>query len=311
MNSLLFFKPVLREMIWGGNRLANYGYKLVSDHTGEAWLISGVEGYETEVSRGRFTGQKLNDIYKKHRELFGNIESEEFPLLVKLIDAREDLSIQVHPDDDYAAKVEKYPRGKTECWYVVDCDEGSDIIIGHNAENSEQLAKMINSKNWKDLLNILPIEAGDFFYIPAGTLHAIRRGTLILEIQQSSDITYRVYDYDRIRDGKPRKLHIQKSIDVITCPSNYKKNIRKINVQSNAEVEKLVDCEFFSATRYDLNGRVKVKRDKPFLIVDILDGNGYIGDESLKKGDNFIITSLVDEVEFEGKLHFVVSGPNC
>ena len=200
MKDLLFMKPYCREVIWGGQRLKEiYGYETSGCHTGEAWVVSANENGQSVVDRGEYKGRTLKELWDSHRELFGNLPGEEFPLLVKLIDAREDLSIQVHPDDGYARLHEAGARGKNECWYILDCPQEADIIIGHRAKSRGELARMVEEKRWDYLLNVIPIHKGDCFYIPSGTIHAIRRGTLLLEIQQNSDLTYRLYDYGRRR----------------------------------------------------------------------------------------------------------------
>ena len=158
-------------------------------------------------------------IVEKHPEVFGKVDSDRFPLLIKIIDAKDDLSIQVHPDDDYAKVHENGSLGKTECWYILDCKKNATIVIGHNSRTKEELSRMIHEGKWSEFIREIPIKKGDFLQIDPGTVHAIKGGTLILETQQNSDITYRVYDYGRLSNGKPRELHIDKSIDVITVPA--------------------------------------------------------------------------------------------
>ena len=205
----------MKEVVWGGTRIQKeYGYMSNSDHIGEAWLVSANENGLSKVINGKYKGLSLKELWDKHREIFGKELKGVFPLLIKYIDAKDNLSIQVHPNDDYARVVEQQPNGKAESWYILDCDKDSDILIGHNAENKEEFKKYIDNKEWDKLLRIKKIKKGDFFNIPAGTVHAIRKGTLILETQQNSDITYRLYDYDRLQNGKKRELHIKKSIDL-------------------------------------------------------------------------------------------------
>lgn len=163
---------------------------------------------------GPYAGHTLSWLWAEHRELFGNCEGKEFPLLVKILDAKDDLSIQIHPNDEYAAEHENGSLGKTECWYVLDCEPDATIIVGQRAKDRTEAAQMIKDGRWDDMLNVLPIHKGDFFQIDSGTVHAIKTGTLILETQQSSDVTYRLYDYDRPgTDGKLRPLHIEQSLD--------------------------------------------------------------------------------------------------
>ncbi len=215
----LFFEPVLQERIWGGEKLSSFGYELSSDHTGECWAFSAHPNGPSIVKNGTYQGLSLADLWKEHRELFGNLEGETFPLLTKILDANDDLSVQVHPDDHYAKEHENGELGKTECWYIIDCEEDAELIFGHNAKSKEELDKMIDEGKWEDLLRVVKIKKGDFFYVPSGTVHALCKGTLVLETQQNSDTTYRLYDYHR-KDaaGKERELHLGKSKDVIQVP---------------------------------------------------------------------------------------------
>ena len=211
----LFLTPYFRLKIWGGRKLDDiFHYDIPEGKVGEAWIISGYKDDASTVTDGPLKGMSLRDVYLKHPELFGNPEAKEFPLLVKFLDANDNLSVQVHPDDDYARKVEN-DSGKTESWYVMQADPGAYIIYGHHAKSREELADMIHKGEWDKLLRKVPVKAGDFFYVPAGTIHALTKGCLVIETQQSSDVTYRLYDYDRVgKDGKKRELHTQKSIDV-------------------------------------------------------------------------------------------------
>ncbi len=305
---LLFMKPFCREVLWGGSRLkTDYGYETEGDHTGEAWVVSTNKDGVSTVAGGTYDGWSLRDLWEKHRELFGGSTEKEFPLLVKLIDAREHLSIQVHPDDAYAAANENGEKGKTECWYIVDCDKDADIIIGHKAKTHEELESMIQDGRWDDLLQIYPIHKGDFFFIPAGTVHAIRGGTLILEIQQNSNITYRLYDYGRLQDGKPRELHTRQSLDVIHCPQTMEDTKEDIEHHPGAESQKLVNCEFFTVVHWNIHGSYDMEQPHPFLIVDILNGAGTVNGRKIKKGDHFIAPSGCDSLSFEGEIEAVTS----
>jgi mannose-6-phosphate isomerase len=216
---ILFLEPVFKERIWGGKKLnTRFGYDLPYEKTGECWAISAHPNGSSIIKNGRFKGRTLRDVYEKDRELFNHLASPRFPLLTKILDANDDLSVQVHPSDDYALTYEK-DLGKTECWVVLEAEPGAKIIYGHNARTKEELRQMIESHRYNELLIEKEVKAGDFIYVPSGTIHALGKGLLILETQQSSDTTYRVYDYDRLDDqGKPRDLHIQKSIEVSTVP---------------------------------------------------------------------------------------------
>ena len=178
MRDIIFLQPVFKQMLWGGTRLRDeYGYDIPGDHTGEAWVVSAHSHGDCTVKEGPWAGKTLSWLWENQPQLFGSDGSGQFPLLVKIIDARDDLSIQVHPDEQYARAHENGASGKTECWYVLDCDPDSTIVIGHHAKDREELRRMAAEGRWSDLIRILPIKKGDFFQIEPGTVHAIRRNT--------------------------------------------------------------------------------------------------------------------------------------
>ena len=308
MGELLFMKPYCKEVIWGGTKLKSiYGYETQGNHTGEAWVISANPDGQSVVTEGHYQGKTLKELWDGHRELFGNLEGDVFPLLIKLIDARDHLSIQVHPDDEYAYSHENGEKGKTECWYIVDCDEGADIVIGHKAQTKEELKAMIDEGRWDDLLNVIPIHKGDFFYIPAGTVHAIRKGTLILETQQNSNITYRLYDYGRLQDGKPRQLHIKQSLDVIRCPQERENTVQEAVEKDGNISQRLVSCPLFTVDHFETAEKMTMEQTYSFLIVDVLEGEGSVNNHPIKKGDHFIAPFGCGNLEFSGKLELITS----
>lgn len=300
MGHILKMKPVFKEMIWGGHKLKDvYGYEIPSDHTGECWAVSAHKNGDCTIENSEFAGKTLSWLFEHHRELFGNIEGEEFPLLVKIIDARDDLSVQVHPNDEYA-RVHEDSLGKTECWYVLQADEGTKMVMGHHAKTKDEFIKAIEEDDYDNLLNSFAIEKGDFFYIPSGTLHAICSGSLIYEAQQSSDITYRVYDYHRKdQDGNERQLHVQQSIDVTNVPAQIgsSKSFRETQLENGTKV-RYVESEFFKVDCYRLNGKNTVENDAPFQMVSVIEGEGMIDGQSVKKGDHFLICSDQKETVF-------------
>lgn len=309
MGEMIFLNPVFKEVIWGGNKLNTvFGYDIPSDHTGEGWMISAHKSGDCTISSGTFEGKTLSWLWDNHRELFGGIEGDVFPLLVKIIDAKQHLSIQVHPDDAYAAENENSALGKTECWYVLDCEPDSTIVVGHNAKTKEELKQMISDKKWMDLIRIRPLHKGDFFQINPGTVHAIRGGSVILEIQQSSDITYRLYDYDRLQNGKPRELHLKKSIDVIRCPHQENDFAVQKTSGDGFEAELLVRCPFYSVTKVTVTGKAVFEQNEPFQMISAIDGEGTIDGVSLKKGMNLILPAGYGKYEVEGNVGFMVSG---
>ncbi len=308
--NIIKLKPVFKQMIWGGNRLKHdFGYYIDMDNVGECWGISAHENGDCVVAKGKYAGVHLSRLYREHRELFGNIDEDRFPLLTKIIDAESDLSIQVHPDDDYAMINENGASGKTECWYILDAKDDATIIIGHNASSHDEVEKMINEKRWNEFIREIPVKKGDFFHITPGTVHAIKGGTLILETQQSSDITYRVYDYDRLSDGKPRQLHVKQSIDVIKAPYVYEEPEKNESVTINRNMKQLVSCDYFSVWKFDVDGSEELIMDQAFMLASVVEGSGSIDGEPLKKGDHFIIPCGYGKAVFDGKLSLIISAP--
>ncbi len=308
MKDIIFLEPVFKEMIWGGNRLkTDFGYNIPSDNTGECWAVSAHSNGDCTIKNGEFKGHTLSSLWNNHRELFGEVQGEVFPLLIKIIDAKADLSIQVHPDDAYAKKNENGALGKTECWYILDCDEGATIIIGHNANDKEEMIEMIDNKRWKDFIQELPIKKGDFFQIDPGTVHAIKSGTVILETQQNSDITYRLYDYDRLQNGKPRELHLKKSIDVMKCPQKYEEITRKTVNLEQGICEELVTCDYYSVRKITVTGQVNMTQNESFTIISVIEGKGFINGIQIKKGDHFILPSGYGDYSLDGNMELISS----
>ncbi|MGB8453521.1 MAG: mannose-6-phosphate isomerase, class I [Anaerocolumna sp.] len=308
MKDAIFLEPVFKEMIWGGNRLkTDYGYDIPSDNTGECWAVSAHTNGDCTIKNSIYKGEKLSSLWKNHRELFGDVKGDSFPLLIKIIDAKADLSIQVHPDDEYTAQYENGSLGKTECWYILDCEADGKIIIGHNAKDKTELKNMIDEHRWDELIRVLPIRKGDFFQIEPGTVHAIKAGTVILETQQNSDITYRLYDYDRLSDGKPRELHIDKSVDVIKCPYSDKGTERKLINFEQAVVEELVTCQYYSVRKLSVNGKQSFDQSEPFTILSVIEGEGFIDGVKIIKGDHFILPADYGAYCLEGNMQLITS----
>lgn len=308
MKTILKCKPILQEKIWGGDRLKSvFGYDIPSDHTGECWAISGHPGGDCPVENPEFAGQTIGSLWRSRPELFGNTPGDIFPLLIKIIDAREDLSIQVHPDDAYAAVHENGALGKTECWYVLDCDPGATIVIGHNAKSTQEMAQMVQQDRWEELLRVIPIHKGDFFQIDPGCLHAIKGGTLILETQQSSDVTYRFYDYGRLQDGKPRQLHIQQSLAVTKAPFLPAQPQQERFSQGDATITRLVSCPYYTVYRATLAGKAVFDWKAPFVNVSILSGEGTLDGQKVQKGDHLLICADYGEMVMEGQMELIYS----
>ncbi len=310
----LFMEPVFQEKIWGGNSLhSEFGFDLPSEKIGEDWAISAHPHGVSTVQNGPFKGQKLDQLWRDHQELFGNQEGDVFPLLVKILDAADDLSVQVHPDDDYALKHEG-EFGKTECWYIIDAKPGAQIIYGHTAKTREELAQMIEEGRWDDLLHKVTVKKGDFFYVPSGTIHGIGKGIMILETQQSSDTTYRVYDYDRKDDqGNPRKLHIDQSVDVTTVPARENTLNISENKQGSSSVITYLQTEFFNVYEWQVHGFLKLNKQAPYTLATVTDGYGKLIVEDktyeLTMGTSFILPNDVKSWELQGEATLIASEP--
>lgn len=310
----LFMQPVFQEKIWGGNRLRTvFGFEIPNDKIGEDWAISAHPHGVSVIENGPYKGQTLDQLWAQHKELFGNPTEEVFPLLIKILDAEDDLSVQVHPDDAYGLKHEG-ELGKTECWYIIDAAPGSEIIYGHHAQTREELAAMINEGRWDDLLTRVPVKKGDFFYVPSGTIHAIGKGIMILETQQSSDTTYRVYDYDRKDDsGNPRELHIQQSVDVTTVPAKAPAlNIQEVRKGDSAVIT-YVKTDFFNVYEWQVKGRLSFSKQAPYTLATVIDGFGQLvvnGETyELKMGTSFILPAQIESWEVQGELTIIASEP--
>ncbi|MGX4598850.1 mannose-6-phosphate isomerase, class I [Faecalimicrobium sp. JNUCC 81] len=309
----LFLNPLFMYRIWGGTSLRdNFGYEIPSENTGECWAISSHENGDCTILTGEFEGMTLSKLWNDHREIFGNVKGDKFPLLTKILDANDNLSVQVHPNDDYAKVNENGELGKTECWYIIDCDDDAEMIFGHNAKSTEELSKMINNNEWDKLLRKVKIKKGDFFYVPSGTIHALCKGTLVLETQQNSDTTYRVYDYDRIdNNGNKRELHVEKSIDVTTVPHFEDKNTYNTVSTNTFKCTTFVSNEFFSVHKLNTFGECEFNHDKPFSLYSVLEGSGTLTcdnkDYSLSKGSNFILPSDIKNFKLNGNIEMIVS----
>lgn len=312
MKPILFLNPVFKQMLWGGSKLrSSFGYDIPGDDTGECWAVSAHPSGDCTVKEGIYEGLSLSQLWAKHPELFGNPKTDRFPLLVKIIDAKDDLSIQVHPDDVYAGAHENGSLGKTECWYILDCPEGAALVAGHNAGTRQELADMIHQGRWSELIREIPVKKGDFIQINPGTVHAIKGGMMILETQQNSDITYRVYDYDRLTDGKPRQLHVEQSIDVITVPAlPAKDSVKEAAYLPENTMNELISCDYYRVWKLEVAGGFSFEQEYPFLIMSVIDGEGTVNGKDVKKGDHFILPNGFGKVDLQGKMQLIASTAN-
>lgn len=319
----LKFKPILKTLVWGGEKIAPFKNITTDQHNiGESWELSGVKGNESIVANGEFAGKTVTELVKEFKgRLVGEKNysktGDEFPLLIKFIDAKQDLSIQVHPDDTLAAARHNGSKGKTEMWYVVAADKDAHLMSGLTEKiTPEEYEQRVNNHTITDVLHDYKVAPGDVFFLPAGRIHSIGSGSFIAEIQQTSDITYRIYDFGRLGlDGKPRELHTEQAkaaIDYTVYP-DYKTHYDEVRNQENV----LVDCDYFTTSLYDLDSEVTkdLKGLDSFLIVICIGGSGYLTDaagnrETLRQGETVLIPAECDGVTFtpqEGGLKLLTS----
>lgn len=305
----LQFQPILKDRIWGGTKLKTILNKPISSNfTGESWEISTVENEVSIISNGLYKGKSLLELINEFPEevLGKNVFQrfgKQFPLLFKYLDAREDLSIQVHPNDELAASRHN-SFGKTEMWYVMQADSNSNLIVGFKEKSSsEEYLKNLESKTILSLLDSKVVQKGDVFFLETGTVHAIGAGTVIAEIQQTSDITYRIYDFDRVdSNGNARELHVDLALDAI----NYdvvtaEKKYSKLNNTSN----ELVHCSYFTTNFIPLTERIAVSKNKnSFTVYMCVEGEfslDYQGETYLYKvGDTVLIPASLSDYELKG-----------
>ena len=295
----LKFIPILKDKIWGGSKLSTVLKKESnSQHLGESWEISDVDNDTSIISNGMYAGKSLKWLLEySSKDILGERNAEvfgtKFPLLIKFIDAKEDLSIQLHPNDELASKRHN-SFGKTEMWYVMQADKDANLIVGFNREmNAETYLQHLEQKTLPEILNFESVKSGDTFFIEVGRVHAIGAGVLLAEIQQTSDITYRVYDWDRVDDqGQSRELHNDLAIDAIdfNMLDNYKVEYSKIKNQSN----KMVSCPYFTTNFIDLNGVLNIQNaHDSFVIYICVEGEANIiyknVDYSLKAGETILL----------------------
>ncbi|MBS4840902.1 MULTISPECIES: type I phosphomannose isomerase catalytic subunit [Clostridium] len=303
------FENLYYERIWGGKDLEKFRNNVPEGVIGESWDIACHKNGTGKVANGELKGKGFDEVIKEYGNKFlGNSISiaEDFPLLIKLITAKDKLSVQVHPNDEYAKRVEN-DLGKTEAWYVVDAEEGASLIVGTKDCDKETFKKAIEDGNLDKYLNKIPVKKGDFFYVQSGLVHAICEGILIAEIQQSSDTTYRVYDYNR-----GREIHVEKALDVIDF-SLKGENTQGITIKNDG-YDKTYLClgEYFTIQKYEVNTSVKEASDEDrFYLFTCVDGEGTIkyngGEEKISMGDSIFIPASLGEYELCGKFTLLKS----
>ena len=298
----LKFEDIFKTVVWGGEKIAPFkGVQTHQHNIGESWELSGVKGNESVVANGPLAGHTITELACQYKEvLLGKKVYEttgtEFPLLIKFIDARDDLSVQVHPDDTLAGARHNGSKGKTEMWYVVQADEGAHLMAGLSRQTTPQeYESKVNDNTVTEILKDYKVREGDTFFIPAGRVHSIGKGCFIAEIQQTSDITYRIYDFGRLGlDGKPRELHTELAKDAIdyTVLDDYRTHYPQVTDSENT----LVSCKYFTTSLFDLSQSVTkdIASLDSFLIAICIDGQGTISDGhgntiQIRKGETILL----------------------
>lgn len=310
--ALLKLRPSYKDYLWGGHRLVEkYNKEFDGDILAESWELSCHPDGPSYISNGSYAGKTLQEyIDQEGKKVLGSNcqKFEEFPILAKFIDAKDNLSIQVHPDNEYALKNEGQ-YGKTEMWYIMDCEEGAFLYYGLKKEVSkEEFEERIKTDTLLEVLNAVPVQKGDVLFIEAGTIHAIGKGIVIAEIQQNSNVTYRVYDFGRVgKDGKKRELHIDKAVEVTNRVPISRKNTCYPHVAS---------CDYFTVDCLNMDGKLMSSmkgsvNEVSFVSILIMEGEGTIscGEEEIpyRKGDSFFMSAESGEYEINGKCEALIT----
>jgi len=323
MSEILKLVPSYKDYIWGGEKLKKeYNKETPYGITAESWELSCHENGLSVVSGGKYDGKSLKEaIYEAKREgkdfLGTNCKNlNQFPILIKLIDANDSLSIQVHPDDNYAKQNENGALGKTEVWYIVEAEPDAELIYGFSKDvTKEEIKDAILKNELKPYLNSVKVKAGDVFFVRAGLIHAIGKGILVCEIQQNSDTTYRVYDWGRVdASGIPRKLHIEKALDVISLSKERLINFSPKIIEENEYVKDslVADCNYFKVIKREQKKYSILKTNgTSFLCVTFLNGKGEIiikeNKVPYKKGNSFFIPSIENKYKISGESTFLIT----
>lgn len=304
------FKPISIYRLWGGNQLKNlYNKPFDGNNIGESWELSTVQNNISVIENGEFSGLNINELIQKHPEdiLGKNVFQKfgyNFPLLFKLIDAADDLSIQVHPNDE-VAKAKHNSFGKTEMWYVLHAEPNAEIVVGFKPNITKDIyLENVKNNTFTAILKTINVKSGDVFFLETGTIHAIGKGIVIAEIQQTSDLTYRIFDYNRLeKDGKPRELHTELALDVLNFDD---KDVQiKYNLNKNNAID-LVKCPYFYTKIIDLEGTLKIEKSNDsfqvYMILDnpltiVIDKKDYV----FQKGQTILLPGCITNYEISGQ----------
>ncbi len=317
MLELLVVEPVFAERLWGGNTLRQlFGPAVPDGVIGECWSVSGMPGMSGSISSGAPEGTTLRQAWSEGL-VTGRPEGGDFPLLCKFLDPQDWLSVQVHPNDEQARALERQPRGKAECWLIVSCTDDADIILGHTAQTSEELRRALLDDRLMDHLLKVHVEPNDFFMVAAGVLHSLGPGMLVYEVQESSDITYRLYDFDRVGlDGRKRDLHVDRGFSVVTAPHDpadldTAQAWEPIGERSRGRM--LVDCPQFVVRQWELTGDEVDLTAADYRVLTVLGGWGTLSTDAqsvdIGLGASVVIPRGTSGVRLSGDIAAVTTDP--
>lgn len=288
--ALLRFKPIPKKTVWGGTAIRDYWhYDWMPDGVGMAWAFAD-QGEDTNICvSGEYEGKTIGELWREHSELFGDTDRV-FPVIVSMLGPEDELSIQVHPDDEHAIPL-GYPYGKNEAWYFLEADPDSAIVFGHNATDEADLRNYIKEGRWADLIDHLSVKRDDFVYIPAGLLHACTKGTIVYEVQQATDVTYRFYDYDRVQDdGTLRELHLEQAIATLHYDKSEMVNTAKPETVELPGMKRtmLISNDSFTIEKLVVTGPAELPAG-PYELVTVARGAGKANGEDIAVGDHFLL----------------------
>lgn len=305
--SVLFFKPIPRMAIWGNTAVKNYfNYNDFPNGVGQTWAFSTQESASNICKTEPFIGYHLDEMWKNYPELFGN-PTNQFPVIISLVGPEDNLSVQIHPDKEKASEM-NLPSGKNEAWYFIESDDDASIIYGINANNKLSLKELIEKNNWSDLLKKCKVKSDDFVYLPAGIVHAMGKNNIVYEIQESLDVTFRLYDYDRTDSyGNRREMNVEKGLECVnfelsqTIPTNN----RVITFGENVRFTYLFGNESFQVKKWDILGKTSFFEEE-YQLATVINGCGSVNKNKIIKGDSFLIT-VNTLIELDGRMSIMLT----
>lgn len=305
MTKIIRFEPIPRPAIWGHTKLRDFfNYTQFPKGIGQSWSFSAQETAANVVINGPYKGETLLSLWKKHPDLFRSDKSH-FPFIIGLVAPEDNLSIQVHPDSDFA-KSHGLLSGKNEAWYFIDADTGSDLVYGTKVRNKETILRMIEDNAWDDIVRKVPVKKDDFVYIPAGMLHALQKNVVVYEVQEATDVTYRFYDYDRKDEyGNTRELHLKEAIASLKMVDDPIIDIKHYHAPSYDRTV-YIENEYFTIEKYTIYERATISVED-YKLFTLVEGSMVVDGEMLEKGDSFLAPHNTKEIVFKGCGTFMVT----